>query len=132
MAGDWRSHYTKIPVVPTPYFTVHPLISLARKSQSGADLARSLREQGITHILFNVREAMRTSSGYTVFEWDSQSWSVFDDFWNHYVDQVWAEVRTNPEKALIVYRIRSDLEATGNSVPPPPNPFVLWKPNPHL
>src|SRR5437016_1717876 len=78
IAGDARSFYTRIAVVPSSIFDTQPIVLVAREAHSGADLARLLRKQGVTHLFLNFAEAIRTES-YGNFSWDQESWAVFDD-----------------------------------------------------
>jgi hypothetical protein len=129
IAGDSRSYYSRIPVVPASVFDPQPIVLAAGAATDGPDLARLLREQGVTHLFLNFGEAVRTEPR-RPFTWDARSWDVFDDFWHRYVRCVWASQHApNPSpKDLFVYEIRSDLESRQSASVAPLNPFERWKP----
>jgi hypothetical protein len=129
MAGDPRSFYTAISLVPASQFDTQPIVLVAREAQNGDDMARLLRERGITHLFLNFREAMRDRS-YGIFPWNEKTWHVFDDFWRCHVRLIWGSVSENPAKALFVYEICSDLNRADLSNPAPPNLFEVWKSKP--
>ena len=124
VAGDSRTYYTRIAVVPSSIFNTQPIVQAARKAKDGAGMAQLLREQGVTHLLVNFGEAVRTES-YGLFPWDTQSWAVLEDFWHKYVRLVWMSAHPpNPyPKALFVYQLQPNTEAPGDPTQAPPNPF---------
>ena len=128
VAGDSRTLYTRVPVVASSVYNPQVIVELARQASSGDEMARLLREQGITHIFINFAEAVRTES-YELFRWDAHSWDVLSDFWARYPELVWVSYRPDPSnlKGLFVFKLRSDKE-TRHDEPPATNPFVRWKP----
>jgi hypothetical protein len=127
MAGDPRSFYTTISVVPASIFDTQPIVLTAQEAQSGDDMARLLRERGITHLFLNFGEAMRDRS-YGIFPWNEKTWHVFDDFWRGHVRLIWGSVSERPAKALFVYEVRSNLNRADPANIIPPNLFEVWKP----
>ncbi|HYR90209.1 MAG TPA: glycosyltransferase family 39 protein [Terriglobia bacterium] len=127
MAGDSRSYYTRLPVLVSSTYDTQAIVEAARNSHSGADMARLLRGQGITHLFINFGEAVRTES-YGLFPWDAQSWAVIDDFWHRYLRLIWVSYRPDPAnlKGLFVFELLPDSSAPPS--PPPPNPLERWKP----
>ena len=127
LAGDSRSYYTRLPVVVSSTYDTQAIVDVARKAHSGADMARLLRGQGITHLFINFGEAVRTES-YGLFPLDAQSWAVIDDFWHRYVRLVWVSYQPDPAnlKGLFVFELLPD--SSEPSSPPPPNPLERWKP----
>ena len=133
MAGDARTYYARIPVVPSSVLNISPIVHVARQSRNGADMARLLREQGVTHLFVNFAEARRTQS-YRNFPWDDQSWPVLEDFWRDHVRLIWLTTRPDANgnrRALFVYQLQWDDQKSGQRVAGPPNPFQFWKPNAH-
>jgi hypothetical protein len=128
MAGDSRSLYTRVPIVPSSIYDSQVIIEVARRAGTGDEMARLLGEQGITHIFINFAEAVRTE-GYGVFDWDQHSWAVLEDFWSRYPELIWVSYRPNPAnlKGLFIFRLRSDKELR-QAETPSVNPFVRWKP----
>ncbi len=131
-AGEARSHYINFPVIPSSVPDPQPIVELARHSRNGADLARQLRELGVTHIFLNFAEAARTE-GYGLFPWNEANWQIFTDFWSHDVHLLWKEEHFEPNnlKALYVFDILDEKMA---SIPhaPAPNPFQRWAPKPTI
>jgi hypothetical protein len=122
IAGDSRSYYTRIPVVPSSIYDPQPIVEAARRAKDGTDMARSLRRQGVTHLFVNLGEALRTE-GYKPFPWDKQSWTVLEDFWHKYVRLIWTSSQAANLNKLFVYQILSDPDGDA-----PPNPFEHWRP----
>jgi hypothetical protein len=129
MAGDTRTFYSRVPVVPASLFNTEPIVLIAHDARNADDLARLLHEKGVTHLFLNFAEAVRTES-YGNFSWDMHSWAVFDDFWQHHARLIWSSIAGgSAPKALLVYQFDSDRK--GIDVPSyaaPPNPFERWKP----
>ena len=128
VSGDSRTMYTRVPVVPSSVFNSQVIVETARMARDGDEMARLLRDQGLTHIFVNFAEAVRTDS-YGLFRFNAQSWAVLDDFWSRYPELIFVRYQPDPLnlKGLFVFKIRSDEEA-GRPAPPAPNPFVRWKP----
>src|SRR5262245_511489 len=84
MDGYARTYYARMPVIPSSVINVSPVGNVAREARDGRDMARLLREQGVTHVFVNFAEARRTQS-YRNFPWDEQSWAVLEDFWRDYI-----------------------------------------------
>jgi hypothetical protein len=118
-----------VPVVPSSPFDVEPIVEAARKASNGADMAKQLRQAGVTHLFVNFAEAVRTES-YDLFPWDRQSWAVLENFWDCYVQLRWTHPLsgTAGPDALFVYQIRSAGDPLDPNSPPAPNPFERWKP----
>jgi hypothetical protein len=129
MAGDARTLYSQVPVVPASVFDTAPIVLVAREARNGDDMARLLREKGVTHLFLNFAEAVRTEE-YRNFSWDKQSWAVFDDFWQNNVRLIWSSVAGSPApKALFVYQFGSNRKGIDvSSRTAPPNLFERWKP----
>jgi hypothetical protein len=125
MAGDSRSYYTRIPLIPSSIVNPQPLLEIARKAHTGLDMVRLLRERGVTHLFVNTAEALRTEA-YRPFPWDQSTWTVLDAFWSQHVRLLWTNtnaIEIHPA-GLFVYEIDPD----PTSMAPPPNPFEFWKP----
>jgi len=128
VAGDSRTLYTRVPVVPSSIYNTQMIVEIARQAHTGDDMARLLREQGITHIFINFAEAVRTES-YGLFRWDASTWAVLEEFWSRYPQLLWVSYRPDPAnpKGLFVFGLRSE-EESRHTTSPPTNPFVRWKP----
>ena len=100
MAGDARSFYSQVPVVPSSVFDTQAIVLAARKAQNGEDLAQLA----------------------SPIRFDDRTWEVFDDFWRHHVRLIWSSVNRDPDaKALFVFEFGSTCDAI-------PNLFERWKP----
>jgi hypothetical protein len=128
MAGDGRSFYSRLTVIPASPYDPQPVVLAAQRARSGADLAQQLRQQGVTHLAVNLGEAVRTES-YNLFSWDAHSWRVFDEFWRRYAQLIWINRRSGPTdpQILLVFRFRSEAETSEGTIIPQ-NPFEAWKP----
>jgi hypothetical protein len=107
--------------VPSSIFDTPAIVLAVGEAQNGEDLARRLRERGVTHLFLNLGEAIRTESVAPI-RWDDRTWKTFDDFWRHHVRLIWSSVTKDPDaKALFVF----EFGAACNAVP---NLFERWKP----
>jgi hypothetical protein len=77
MAGDSRSYYKQIPVIPSSIFNPQPISQVASRAADGEDMARLLQEQQVTHFFVNVGETQRTGV-FRRFPWDQRAWAVFE------------------------------------------------------
>ena len=119
--GEGRSFYiNRIPVVSSAH-DLTPIIEYAKASKSGDELYNNIKSQGITHILFNLGEAIRLGKSYRMFQWDNQSLSVYNDFWEKYVKEIFHKDETqngNFLNRVAVYEILSEQEASLPHKPP--------------
>jgi hypothetical protein len=106
--GEPRSFYVDVPVVIEDPFHTPLLVELAAANASAEDLARSLRDLGVTHLLVNTREMPLSARLRGV-----------DDFWSGAssaqraaIDELLSRwtVRTAGDPTLWVGRIRSENE----------------------
>ncbi|MFH0947665.1 MAG: glycosyltransferase family 39 protein [Elusimicrobiota bacterium] len=106
--GDGRSFYfERTPVVSSAH-DLTPIVEWSKKSASGKELYQQIQSEGITHIYFNLREAIRLSESYGMFQWDKKSIAVFNDFWEKYVKEIFCDEATN---RIVVYEILSEKDA---------------------
>jgi len=127
IVGDSRSYYTDRRVIPASVYDPQALVEYAR-APDAARMRQALRRDGVTHIFFNLVEAVRTQS-YGLFPWDRAVWNTLNDFWAHDVRLIWKDERferDNP-KALYVFELLNDAQAAAPHAPPE-NPFERWKP----
>ncbi|MFA5975696.1 MAG: glycosyltransferase family 39 protein [Elusimicrobiota bacterium] len=110
--GDCRSYYLERRAVPSSTPGGQAIVKIIRESRDGTEVARRLREEGVTHLFLNFGEAVRTE-GYQLFPWDPVSWPVLTDFWNHSVRLLWKKENFTPGqlKSLYVYELLSETDA---------------------
>ncbi|MEW6556906.1 MAG: phospholipid carrier-dependent glycosyltransferase [Elusimicrobiota bacterium] len=115
--GEGRSFYIeRIPVVSTAQDTT-PIVKWAKSSKSADELYLKIKQECITHIFFNLGEAIRLGKSYRMFQWDEKSLSVYNKFWKKYVKEIFYKDETiqgNFLNRVAVYEILKD---TGAAVP---------------
>jgi len=118
-----------------------------KEARSGEEFYKMIKEDGITHILFNAPEARRLS-GYEPFYFDPEMLKIFDEFWRSHVREVykdisdiylpqygirsmkreqpqwWEGYARDPLNYVYVYEVLSSEEAAGSS---PSENFLLRK-----
>jgi len=112
--GDGRSFYIdRIPVVSSAH-DMTPIVEFSKSSKSAAELHLKIKQEGITHIFFNMGEAIRLGKSYKMFQWDEQSLKVYDEFWKKYVKEIFNKdemISGNFANRVAVYEILSEKEA---------------------
>ena len=100
LIGDSRSFYLKKDFIVNSVFDRTPLVEYAASSANGEELYARLRAEGVTHLLVNAMEASRLGSGYGMFSWDARARSVFDEFWDHHITEVFSRDEMQGGKTL--------------------------------
>jgi len=104
--GETRSFYCKRRHIAPSVHDVHPLVLLARASSSSEEMHKNIQDKGITHIFLNFSEAARLNEAYKMFQWDSSSISIFNQWWNKHVKLVWDyDGRRSGGSLLFVYEV---------------------------
>jgi hypothetical protein len=88
-----------------------PLIEWIKQAKSADGLYAKLREEKITHILFNLPEAVRLS-GFNIFYWNAEKQGIFSQFWQKYVREI------HRHEWIFLYEIMSPEEASKPHVAP--------------
>ncbi|MFH1380315.1 MAG: glycosyltransferase family 39 protein [bacterium] len=70
--GDVRTFNINRYAIASSVFDTNPFFTLAKQSQTGENLMQKLREKGITHLLLNMGELMRTKE-LGILDWNEQS-----------------------------------------------------------
>lgn len=119
--GDGRSFYIeRVPVVSSAQ-DMTPLVEYAKASKNGDELCLKMKKEGITHIFFNLGEARRLGGSYKMFQWDKKSLSVYNEFWNKYVKQVFSKdemMRGQFVNRVAVYEILNEQDTSFPHIPP--------------
>lgn len=119
--GDGRSFYIeRVPVVSSAQ-DMTPVVEFAKSSKDGYDLYLKIKKEGITHIFFNLGEAIRLGKSYRMFQWDEKSLGVYNDFWKKYVKEVFNKdevINGNFANRVAVYEILSEKAALIPHNPP--------------
>ncbi|MCX5779167.1 MAG: glycosyltransferase family 39 protein [Elusimicrobia bacterium] len=78
-----------------------PLADWLKESSDADHLFARLRGNGVTHILLNVREAMRLK-GYDLFDWDGREMRILDEFWKQHVREIYHDIAdvSAPQKGI--------------------------------
>ena len=119
--GDGRSFYIeRIPVVSSAQ-DMTPLVEWAKSSKTGDELYEKLKDEQITHIFFNMGEAIRLGASYRMFPWNEKSLNVYNEFWKKYVKEIFTKdemINGNFANRVAVYEILSEKEAIIPHTPP--------------
>jgi hypothetical protein len=91
LQGEERAYYLQRQYVPMTIGDRNYLVTLLEGSKDAQDVARRLRQAGITHILLNVPEARRLK-GFDIFPCEPREYAVFLSFWDRYVREVHRDI----------------------------------------
>jgi len=119
--GEGRSFYIdRVPVVSSAQ-DLTPIVEFAKRSGTADELYKDLKRQGITHIFFNLVEAIRLGRSYGMFNWDEKSLTVYNEFWKKYVKEIFSKDEINSGhfvNRVSVYEILNEEEAAIPHTPP--------------
>ncbi|MBI5572938.1 MAG: glycosyltransferase family 39 protein [Elusimicrobia bacterium] len=119
--GEGRSFYIdRMPIVSSAH-DLTPIVEFAKSSKSADELYLKIKQEGITHIFFNMGEAIRLGKSYKMFQWDEKSLDVYNEFWKKYVKEIFNKdevINGNFANRVAVYEILSEKEAAIPHVPP--------------
>jgi len=119
--GEGRSFYVdRMPVVSSAH-DLTPIVEFAKSSNSADELYLKIKQKGITHIFFNLGEAIRLGKSYRMFQWDEKALSVYNEFWKKYVKEIFNKdemINGNFANRVAVYEILSEKEAIIPHTPP--------------
>jgi len=119
--GEGRSFYIdRIPVVSSAH-DLTPIVEFAKSSNSADELYLKIKQEGITHIFFNMGEAIRLGKSYKMFQWDEKSLAVYNEFWKKYVKEIFNKdemINGNFANRVSVYEILPEKEAAIPHTPP--------------
>lgn len=88
--GECRGYYSKRKFVCGAAADFAPLIEYIKETENAEALYSRLNEEGITHFLINLKEAIRLK-GYNIFYWDKKEFEIFCSFWDKYIKQLYGE-----------------------------------------
>ncbi|MFC2091926.1 hypothetical protein ACFLTD_04055, partial [Elusimicrobiota bacterium] len=86
--GDAKCYYIRKKFIASSPSGLNPLIEFARQAKSADRLHEYMSGEGITHILINMPEAVRTGN-YGNLYFSSTDLKIFDDYWRSYVKEVY-------------------------------------------
>ena len=104
LIGECRGYYSKRKFVHFAIRDFVPLIEFVKESENPEDFYSRLNQEGITHFLINLKEAIRLR-GYRIFYWDKEELGIFCNFWDKYIKQLYGE------NGVYLYEIVSKEEA---------------------
>lgn len=87
LVGETRGFYLNRDFVASSVFDKNPLLDWAERSAGPGDLAATLWEQGITHVLLNPAEAIRLRP-YGMLNTTTHGKRTLQEFWRRHVRQV--------------------------------------------
>ena len=100
--GDGRSFYIKKNFVVSSVFDLSPIVEYAKHSKNGKEMYENMRKDDISHLILNLAEAIRLARGYKIFGWDDKSLTVFNDFWNNHVKEIFLKEETIHEQGRVL------------------------------
>jgi len=119
--GEGRSFYIdRAPVVSSAH-DLTPIVEFAKSSNSANELYLKIKKEGITHIFFNMGEAIRLGRSYKMFQWDEKSLNVYNEFWKTYIKEIFNKdeiINGNFVNRVAVYEILPEKEAAIPHAPP--------------
>ncbi|MFH1541152.1 MAG: hypothetical protein ABID79_04800 [Elusimicrobiota bacterium] len=119
--GEGRSFYIdRVPVVSSAH-DLTPIVEFAKSSNSADELYLKIKQEGITHIFFNIGEAIRLGKSYRIFQWDKKSLDVYNEFWKKYIKEIFNKdemINGNFANRVVVYEILSEKDALIPHTPP--------------
>ncbi len=89
--GEARELYAERKTIAGWADDYHPVVMFSRSTKNGKELWKKLKEERVTHILFNVPEARRLA-GYDMLHWEGEDLKVFLEFWNKYVKETYKDI----------------------------------------
>jgi tetratricopeptide (TPR) repeat protein len=107
--GEWRTYRFRCPIAGTLTMGHPPLVwEAVKRSSNPADVARRLRQEGISHIACNFITGVYQSSVNEAFRWDRRMLMVARDFTGYWLEVV-KEPRTVDHSGggFYVYRVLS-------------------------
>jgi hypothetical protein len=127
-AGESRSFYLERRSIPSSIPGPQPIVRWSKEALTSDELAERFQRAGVTYIFLNLVEAVRTD-GYHVFNWDKNSWLIFDDFWARHTRLAWKSEnnsRDNPQALYVFEFSREPLTTEPHTNVA--NPFARWAP----
>jgi len=104
--GEAKIHYIERDFIANTVDNRTPIIEWARSSDDGDALYKEFRKNGITHILLNLREAIRTSN-FGIFYWKERDLKILGEFWDKYLRQIYVSANN-----VFLYELMSEEEAS--------------------
>ncbi len=101
--GEARSYYCQREVLVNSHLDTTIIVEMIRKSRDEDDLFKRLKQQGITHILYNQTGADWLSQRFDYFHWDNKSQQgIYQRFMAGYLIPIYQE------KGVVLFRIGSN------------------------
>jgi hypothetical protein len=87
--GEARGAFWHGRLVAATVFDLPVLVDVCAASRDEAEIAKKLRQMGMTHVFFNLGEAQRTA-GYRLFDWPTpRSRALFERWWSTRLRLLW-------------------------------------------
>ena len=97
--GETRGYYCNRCYITNSVFDLNPIVEIANNSKSAEEMLEKLKNMGITHILYNDREAERLEKGYHIFYWNDNGYEINKNFKQKYLQCIYQE------EAVYIYEI---------------------------
>ncbi|MBN1822900.1 MAG: glycosyltransferase family 39 protein [Endomicrobiales bacterium] len=106
--GETRGLYCKRPYLINAAGESSYFIEPLKESKNADEYYRLLKEKGITHFLLNVPELKRLYV-YGNLYWDRREFGVFNEFWDKYVAEVYADIAdiAVPQQGILSLKAQS-------------------------
>ncbi|MDI6781014.1 MAG: glycosyltransferase family 39 protein [bacterium] len=98
--GEARSYYCQRAVLVNSHLDTTVIVEIIRKSRDEHDVLKRLKQQGITHILYNQTGADWLSQRFDYFHWDNKSQQrIYQRFMTGHLTPIYQE------KGVVLFRI---------------------------
>jgi len=102
--GESKIHYIKRDFIANNVHNFTPVILWTHSLKDSEKLYKKIKKENITHILINLREAIRVA-GYKLWHWTERDLEIFDRFWKKYVKEIYYA------EGVYLYEVLSEKEA---------------------
>ena len=89
--GETRGLYCRKKYIINGPGDYSPFVEWTKSSKDAAELYKKVKDNGVTHILFNAPEMKRLRS-LDMFYWDVKELKVFAEFWRKYVREAYIDI----------------------------------------
>lgn len=87
--GETRAYYCRRDFIANSAFDVPTFQKYYKAANSGAELAASLRRDGITHLLFSEWELQRVQKQYRQYDFTHRDLRILQEFWPDFTEQLY-------------------------------------------
>jgi hypothetical protein len=120
IVGDSRGAYYQKPFFAQSVFDEPVLAGAARRAKDAKGILKALRELGVTHIVVNTPEGLRTSKEYHLYELSPEEWKRLNNFIRTGLKPVYWKAFQG------VYEVKEQLSEPAQAAPV--NPFSFFAP----